>query len=169
MPVETSPSPQWYVVQCKPRQDARAEENLRNQHIPCYRPVRTVQAIRQGKATHVEESLFPGYIFVHLCRLTDSWHTIRSTRGVLRLVTFANTPVAVEPGLIEDIKRRLEQHDEQPLFAPGSTVHLTEGPFKDLDAIFSKTDGDERAIILLQILQRQQHLSVPLRIIRAPD
>ncbi|HDZ58037.1 MAG TPA: transcription/translation regulatory transformer protein RfaH [Pseudomonas xinjiangensis] len=169
MSAEMNGSPHWYVVQCKSRQDARAEANLRNQHIPCYRPVRTVQAIRQGKRTHVEESLFPGYLFAYLCRLTDSWHTIRSTRGVLRLVTFANTPVAVEPGLIKDIKRRLEQHDERSLFKPGSIVRLAEGPFKDLDAIFSKADGAERAIVLLQILQRQQQLNVPLRIIRSPD
>ncbi|SFM70744.1 transcription termination/antitermination protein NusG [Halopseudomonas yangmingensis] len=48
------------------------------------------------------------------------------------------------------------------LFTPGSKVRLIDGPFKDLEAVFSKTDGEERAIILLNILQREQRLKVPL-------
>ncbi|MEH6388820.1 MAG: transcription/translation regulatory transformer protein RfaH [Pseudomonas profundi] len=166
MPNTPTSNLQWYVVQCKARQEARAEDNLRNQHIPCYRPVRTVEAIRHGKRVLIEEALFPGYVFVHLCRLTDSWHTIRSTRGVLRLVAFADTPVPVASGLIDQIKQRLAATTDHPLFEPGSPVTLTEGPFKDLDAIFSKADGEERVIILLNVLQRQQTLSVPLKSIR---
>lgn len=169
MPTTSTSNPQWYVVQCKSRQDARAEENLRNQHIPCYRPVRAVEAIRHGKRVLIDEALFPGYVFVHLCRLTDSWHTIRSTRGVLRLVTFAHYPVPIATSLIDNIKQRLAATTDQPLFEPGNHVTLTEGPFKDLDAIFSKADGEERVIILLNVLQRQQSLSVPLKSIRAAD
>lgn len=166
MSINFDGTPRWYVVQCKARQDARAEANLRNQHVPCYRPVRAVEVLRNGKRQVVEEPLFPGYVFIHLCRLTDSWHYIRSTRGVSRLVSFANHPVSVAPGLIEDIKRRLAHADDRTLFEPGTTVTITEGPFKDLDAIFSKADGEERAIILLQLLQRQREVNVPLRNIR---
>ncbi|SDS00028.1 transcriptional antiterminator RfaH [Halopseudomonas xinjiangensis] len=162
-----SNAPQWYLIQCKPRQDARAEEHLRNQNFPCYRPVHPVEAIRRGKRVMLDESLFPGYLFINLCQHTDSWHSIRSTRGVARLVTFCDRPVAVPGEIIVDIRQRLAVHQAQPLFASGSAVVVSDGPFRDIQAIFQKADGEERAIILLSILQRQQSISVPMRMLRA--
>ncbi len=159
--------PQWYLIQCKPRQDARAEEHLRNQHFACYRPVRPVEAMRRGKRVMIDDSLFPGYLFINLCQYTDSWHSIRSTRGVARLVTFCDRPVAVPGDIIVDIRQRLAANEAQPLFVPGNAVTVTDGPFRDLEAIFSKADGEERAIILLNMLQRQQQVSVPVRMLRA--
>lgn len=162
-----SSSPQWYLIQCKPRQDARAEEHLRNQNFPCYRPVHPVEAMRRGKRVMLDESLFPGYLFINLCQTTDSWHSIRSTRGVARLVTFCDRPVAVPGDIIVDIRRRLAAKEALPLFAPGSVVTVTDGPFRDLEAIFQKVDGEERAVILLSMLQREQRVSVPVRMLRA--
>lgn len=167
MSAKSGSSPQWYLIQCKPRQDARAEEHLRNQHFPCYRPVRPIEAMRRGKRVTVDESLFPGYLFINLCQTTDSWHSIRSTRGVARLVTFCDRPVAVPSDIIGDIRQRLAANEAQPLFVPGTPVIVTDGPFRDLEAIFDKTDGEERAIILLSMLQRQQQISVPVRMLRA--
>lgn len=162
-----STSPQWYLIQCKPRQDARAEEHLRNQHFPCYRPTRSTEAMRRGKRVLLDESLFPGYLFINLCQTTDSWHSIRSTRGVARLVTFCDTPVAVPSAIITDIRTRLTVSEPEPLFAPGTKVTVSEGPFRDIEAIFEKVDGEERAIILLSMLQREQRVSVPVRMLRA--
>lgn len=167
MSTQQSPSPQWYLVQCKPRQDARAEEHLRNQRFPCYRPTRSIEAMRRGKRVMLDESLFPGYLFINLCQTTDSWHSIRSTRGVARLVTFCDTPVAVPSAIIVDIRTRLTVSEPEPLFVPGSKVTVTDGPFRDLEAVFSKADGEERAVILLTILQREQRLSVPLKALKA--
>ena len=158
---------QWYLIQCKPRQEARAEENLRNQHFSCYCPQHAVEKIRHGKRVVIQQPLFPGYVFINLCKLSDSWHSIRSTRGVLRLVTFANEPLPVADEIIEELQGRLASIDGQPLFKEGAPVTLTEGPFKDLNAIFCKADGEERAIILLNMLSRQQHLRIPLQALTA--
>ena len=123
--------------------------------------------MRRGKRVMLDESLFPGYLFIHLCQYTDSWHSIRSTRGVSKLVTFCDRPVAVAPDIIVDIRQRLAANEAQPLFVPGSAVTVTDGPFRDIQAIFEKADGEERAIILLSMLQRQQSISVPVRMLRA--
>lgn len=158
-----SAAAQWYLIQCKPRQEARAAENLRNQHFPCYCPVHTVEKIQQGKKVVTKQPLFPGYLFINLCRLTDNWHSIRSTRGVLRLVTFANEPLAVADEIIDNLQSRLATIHGRPLFEEGGKVMVTEGPFKDLDAIFCKSDGDERAIILLTMLHREQQIRIPIQ------
>ena len=154
---------QWYLIQSKPRQEVRAEENLRNQHFACYCPVHTVEKIQQGKKVVTKQPLFPGYLFINLCRLTDNWHSIRSTRGVLRLVTFANEPLAVADEIIDNLQSRLATIHGRPLFEEGGKVMVTEGPFKDLDAIFCKSDGDERAIILLTMLHREQQIRIPIQ------
>ncbi|UAW99463.1 transcription/translation regulatory transformer protein RfaH [Halopseudomonas nanhaiensis] len=162
-----SSSPQWYLIQCKPRQDARAEEHLRNQKFPCYRPVHPVEAMRRGKRVMLDESLFPGYLFINLCQTTDSWHSIRSTRGVARLVTFCDRPVAVPGDIIVDIRQRLATNKAQPLFESGCKVTVSDGPFRDIEAVFCKADGEDRAVILLNLLQREQLLHIPLRALKA--
>lgn len=82
------PPPRWYLIQCKPRQDSRAEENLTRQDFKCYRPTHRVERVQRGRRTTSMESLFPGYLFIQLDQLNDNWHPIRSTRGVNQLVTF---------------------------------------------------------------------------------
>lgn len=158
--------PQWYVLQSKPRQEERALEHLRNQLFACYCPYHKVEKIRHGKRVSLSQPLFPGYIFINLCRVTDNWHAIRSTRGVARLVTFANQPLAVPDELIEHLRAQVEQLEDEPLFMEGSPVTITDGPFKDLDAVFCQMDGEERAIILLTVLQRQQQIRIPMEQIR---
>lgn len=160
---------QWYLIQCKPRQEDRAEKNLRTQNFSCYCPQHWVEKIHRGKKAVIKQPLFPGYLFIHLCKLNDNWHTIRSTRGVLRLVTFANEPLPVADDIIDDIRTRLSKVANQPLFKAGMPVAITEGPFRDLNAVFCRADGEERAIILLHLLNRQQHLRVPLRALAATN
>lgn len=160
---------QWYLIQCKPRQEDRAEQNLRTQKFSCYCPQHMVEKIHRGKKAVTKQPLFPGYLFVNLCKLSDNWHAIRSTRGVLRLVTFANEPLPVADDIIEGIQLRLSKVANQPLFREGMAVAITEGPFKDLNAVFCRPDGEERAIILLNLLNRQQHLRVPLRALVATN
>ncbi|HEB04764.1 hypothetical protein LCGC14_0323850 [marine sediment metagenome] len=158
----------WYLIQCKPRQEVRAEVNLRNQDYTCYLPLHQVERQRHGKAVSLSEPLFPGYLFIKLCEFTESWHPIRSTRGVLRLVTFANQAVPLSDQLLNNIRGRVEQHSlGKPIFASGDGVALTTGPLRDLDAIFSSLDGEERAIILISLMHRQQQMSVPLKALRS--
>lgn len=158
----------WYLVQCKPRQEARALTNLCNQSFTCYAPTHSVEKIRHGKRVIFDEPLFPGYLFIHLCEYSQSWHSIRSTRGVLRLVTFANQAVPVASSIIDGIQSRLNSCGKsRSLFSPGEQVAVTEGPFRDLEAIFSSMDGEERAMILLSLMQRQQQISVPVRALRS--
>lgn len=155
-------SSEWYLIQCKPRQELRAEENLRKQGFACLLPLCWTEKIRHGKRQLVQEPLFPGYLFINLCQLTDSWYSIRSTRGVRRLVTFGSLPVAISSLIIDGIQTRLAQVGAKPLFQHGDSVVITEGPLKDLTAIFNCCDGEERAVILLTLLQREQAVKIRL-------
>lgn len=153
----------WYLIQCKPRQELRAQEHLRNQHFACYCPMHRVEKIQRGKRVALEQPLFRGYLFIHLSKLSDNWHSIRSTRGVLRIVTFADEPLVVADEIVDRVKSRPTEVGSSSLFAEGEKITIADGPFKHLDAVFRKADGEERAIVLLSLLQRDHEISIPLQ------
>ncbi|KPY35894.1 MULTISPECIES: transcription/translation regulatory transformer protein RfaH [Pseudomonas syringae group] len=151
----------WYLIQTKPRQEARAEEHLQRQHFECYRPLKSGERKRSNR-TSVEEELFPGYLFIRMDQVHDNWYPIRSTRGVARIVTFGGHPVPVRDELIEQIRQRLSAPAPRMVFTQGEPVLIKAGGFCDVEAIFLANDGTERAVILLNMLQRQQKVVLPI-------
>ena len=154
----------WYVVQCKPRQETRAEENLLRQGYACYRPMHVVERLVRGRRVARSESLFPGYLFIQLGE-SPSWASVRSTRGVATLVSFSASPAQVSDELIKLLRQREQAEVSQDirLFEVGARLRIKEGPFAELEAVYAGMDGNERAIVLLNILQREQRLRVPLK------
>ncbi|MGE4533728.1 MULTISPECIES: transcription/translation regulatory transformer protein RfaH [Halomonas] len=160
--------PRWYAIQCKGGESFRATENLVNQGFEVFHPVLEVQKKRRGKLTWVTEPLFPYYLFIRLDRLVSNWRPIRSTRGVLKLVAFGEMPIAVDDRLIETLREHGNERkmDANLYFRAGETVQITEGPFKELQAVFESHKGEERAIVLLNLLHRQQRLEMPVANLR---
>ena len=94
------------------------------------------------------------------------WSKLRSTRGVLRIVGFANKPAPISDAVIRHIKESLDAVAEQGGIKPGQAVHLSEGPFEGINAIFQAYDGEERAIVLVNFMQKQQSIRVPVSAIK---
>lgn len=156
-----SPAKSWYLLQCKPRQDARALEHLERQGFECYAPACTVQMFSTGKRRTKEQPLFPGYVFIRMGS-HDSWLAIRSTRGVNRVVAFGGLPCQVQNSLMDHLKNRCATAGPQRMLSPGDQVHIQIGEFADMEAIFLSMDGDERVMLLLSVLNRQQRVQVRL-------
>lgn len=156
----------WYAVQHKPAQGDRAVAHLQNQDIPCFYPKVTVEKLKGGKRTRKLEPLFPGYLFVNLEQFDPLWAKLRSTRGVLRVVGFANKPAAISDEIIAHIKRSLTSLDEAGGIKPGQSVQLQDGPFEGLTAIFQSFDGEARAIVFINFMQKQQSIKVPVSSLR---
>ncbi|WP_106420296.1 transcription/translation regulatory transformer protein RfaH [Salinicola tamaricis] len=164
--------PRWYVIQCKGGESFRASEHLDNQGYEVFHPVLEVQKRRRGKLVWVAEPLFPHYLFIRLDRLASNWRPIRSTRGVLRLVGFGHEPVAVQDALIETLRDRVAADTSREranvYYRRGDLVEITDGPFRALQAIFDAQKGEERAIVLLNLLQQTQRLELPVEALRKP-
>ena len=95
MSMSHSPA-RWYLIQTKPRQEARAQEHLQRQHFECYRPLKVSEAKKRSPRALSEEELFPGYLFIRMDQVHDNWYPIRPTRGVARIVTCGGTQVPVQ-------------------------------------------------------------------------
>lgn len=160
----------WYVVQCRANQNDRAQANLENQGFACFSPQLNVEKVRAGRRVQRQEPLFPGYLFIELHDQEGGWHTIRSTRGVTKLVTFGNRPAAVPSSIIEALKKKAEplSSDDRPALRPGDSLRIESGPFANMEAVFHRFDGQERAIVMLNMLQKQQRLSLALKDVALP-
>lgn len=148
----------WYLIQTKPRQEARAEEHLQRQQFECYRPLKPGETKKHASS----EALFPGYLFIRMDQLHDNWYPIRSTRGVSRIVTFGGYPAPVPDAMIEQIRQRLATPAPKAEFRQGEPVLVRAAESCDIEAIFLTRDGDERAVILLNLLQREQKVTLPI-------
>jgi transcriptional antiterminator RfaH len=158
----------WYLVQCRARQDERALENLQRQGFECYRPVYESERLRRGRQHLTSAALFPGYLFIRLDRVNDNWLPIRSTRGVIQVVRFNEFPLPVADGIVEQIRRRIEDKPiREPYLKSGERVVLTfDGSFSGIEAIFVSSVGEERVMLLLAIMQSEQALVVPVKSVR---
>lgn len=156
--------PHWYLLQCKPRQDERAQINLLRQNYIIFCPQIVSQRLIHGKPQNTLEPLFPGYLFIQL-RRDDKWAPLRSTRGVSRIVDFNQGPAIVPDDVIEHLRNRCFQprqmHAPQQ-FKRGEALQITRGPLSKLEGVFLTMLGDERVMILLHFLNREQQILIPL-------
>lgn len=157
----------WLLVQVKPRQEMRALENLERQQGICYCPKIRVEKLIRGKRVHAEEVLFPGYLFINMDQGKSdiTYAAVRSSRGVSKIVSFGVQPVRVPGALLDQIKHR-EQTDYMGLISKdlpqsGDRISITEGPFRGLKAVFSHTDGMQRSIVLINLLNQKTPTSLP--------
>lgn len=164
--------PHWYAIQCKGGESFRASGHLVNQGFEIFHPVLEVQKKRRGKLQWVCEPLFPYYLFIRLDRVASNWRPIRSTRGVLKIVSFGNQPLPVDEALVETLRDHASAAQDASAnvyFRAGETVEITEGPFKDLSAVFATHRGEARAIVLLDLLHRRQRLEMPVSHLRRQE
>ena len=152
----------WYAIQHKPGQGDRALENLQNQNARCFYPKVSAERIRAGKRTTRLEPLFPGYLFINIDESDPLWSKLRSTRGVLRVVGFGGKPVAVPDEVINYISDGLITVEKQGGLRKGEHVQIQDGPFRGIEGIFQAYDGEERAIVLISFMQKQQTVRVRL-------
>jgi transcriptional antiterminator RfaH len=158
----------WYVVYTKPRQESRALENLCNQGFDCFLPTLVAERLRAGHRVEVLEALFPRYLFVYLKAGSSNWSAIRSTRGVARLVEFGGTAARVSSALIAALAEHPAQ--QKALFEVGEQLKVIDGPFVGIEAellrLYETPDGEARVMVLMDILTKQQRISLPASAVR---
>jgi transcriptional antiterminator RfaH len=148
----------WYLVHTKPRQEKRALQNLEQQGYECYLPTMPVERLRHDHLDITREPLFPRYLFIRLSmdNSAKSWGPIRSTLGVNRIVSFGSEPARINDNLISLLKlQETTLHDEpKRLFSPGDRVQLTAGAFAGIEGIYQMADGEQRVMVLIELLSK---------------
>ena len=153
----------WYLIKTKPRQEKIAKQNLENQGYEVFCPI--------SKINNRLVVLFPGYLFVQLNEKTQKFSPINSTKGVLYFVKFGLNFAKVPTSIIEFIKTNQHITTEKLInlnkFKPGDKVQISDGTFKNWVAIFKCYKSDERVILLMNLLGREQSLSIKKELVTA--
>ncbi|MCP3869643.1 MAG: transcription/translation regulatory transformer protein RfaH [Gammaproteobacteria bacterium] len=156
---------QWYAIYTKPNKELMAEENLQRQDFVTYLPLTCEKRRKRGKWQDCTVPLFARYLFVNMDVSIQSTATIRSTFGVSNMVRFTGEPATVPGDLVELLRSRTDRvtgliSTGTPQFEPGQKVVVLDGPFKDIKGVFQQTNGDHRAMILLELLGRKNRVMV---------
>ena len=155
----------WYAIHSKPRQEERALDNLQRQGFEAWLPMLTVEKVLRGKLVNVTEPMFSRYLFIRLDTEQTNWSPIRSTLGVSRLVSFGNRPAVVADELIQALQT-VPQRAPERLFQPGETIKIVSGPLKGIEGIFQQADGEHRAMVLIDLLNKQHRVTTQMQDLR---
>ena len=154
----------WYVIHTKPRQERRALTNLQQQGYQCYLPMITLEKLGRGRLNVAEEPLFPRYLFIYLdnSHHGQNWAPIRSTIGVSGLVTFGSTPAKIDVGLISLLQAQQDGLSAAPerLFHQGEVLLVSDGPFTGLEAVYQMQSGDNRAMVLIELMGKVAQMQI---------
>ena len=153
----------WHLVYTKPRKESLALEKLSEQGLISYLPLKPVERIRRGKRQVLQEPLFQRYLFIQADdRFLMRRHAIRSTPGVSHLLQIGEIDTPVDDELIVFIRSLEAGHQDlvEAYFKPNNVVKITQGIYHDLEAIFVEDQGEQRALLLIQLLQTDTHISI---------
>lgn len=156
--------PCWYVLHTHPKQEDRAESNLRAWSVETFTPKLKERCHRTyWEPYYVVKHLFPGYIFARF-RLSKLFHKIRFTRGVREIITFGDSPTPVDEEVILLIKSRIGADGFVRVgeeIRPGDEVLIKSGPLQDFTGVFeSEMSSADRVRILLKTVGYQAHVVV---------
>ena len=80
-------------------------------------------------------------------------------------MTFGTEPARVDSQLIELLRTRNEEIEHTPikLHQSGDRVVINEGPFAGIEGVFEMTDGESRALVLIELLSKVTRLKLPIK------
>jgi transcriptional antiterminator RfaH len=148
----------WYAVHTKPRQEERAEHNLRTLNggtlkvetfSPKVREDRFDPVIKQ--MVHVVKPLFPNYIFARFDAGT-MLHKVWFTRGVNNVVNFGHKPAIVPDEIITLIQLQMGTDGYVKIgeeIALGDKVRIKGGPLNNFVGVFERNGSAAKRIKLL--------------------
>jgi len=155
----------WYAIKTKPREEDRADGNLKAWGVETFAPRIKEGRVNQftNRLAFVNKPLFPGYIFARF-DVDSSLHKIKGTRGIQTVVGFGEGPLPVDDQIIDLIRSRTNQAGIVQLqedFTPGGELTIKDGPLKGLVGVLERKMKDtERVMLLLTCVNYQGHFVI---------
>lgn len=161
----------WYAIHTHPKQEGRAESNLRAWNVETFCP--KLEEHRRHPYTNAPVSiikhLFPRYIFARF-NADKLLHKVSLTRGVSSVVRLGNSPAPVSDEIIELIRSRIMDDGLIRLgerVKLGDKIEIEGGPLSSFVGFFERELNDsDRVVILLAAVSYQCRVVVEREQIR---
>ena len=148
----------WYVVHTysayentvkatieKTVQSRQLQDQILNISIP----METVTEITESGASKTyDRKLYPGYVFVKMVYSDDTWHVIRSVRGVSGFVgTSGNDPIPLTEEEVYEMG--VEKREIVVNYAVGDIVRILDGPLSSFTGTVEDIEIDKNSVSVI--------------------
>jgi len=159
---------EWYAIRTKPKEEDRADINLRNFHVQTFTPkLKEVRTLGFG-TQYVIKPLFAGYIFAYF-DVRKQLHDINYTRGVRDVVSFGGSPISIDDNVINFLRARVAEDGFMQMdddLKVGDKVRIKSGPFESLVGIIKRrTKAKDRIKLFLDAMKYQNHLLIDTKMV----
>ncbi len=153
----------WYALYTKPKQEFKAEEQLKEMAITTYLPLITKIKQWSDRKKKVTEPLFKSYIFIHADN--QERYLAVQAKSVVKVVSFYGVPATIPDWQIENLQKMLASNPEafvSDIIKIGTQVKIVEGPFAGVEGIVAIQPNNERVLgINIETLQRSVLVYLP--------
>ena len=136
---------------------------LHNQILAISIPLETVTEITESgvSKTH-DRKVFPGYVLVKMVYSDDTWHVIKSVRGVTGFVgTSSNDPIPLTED--EVYAMGVEKKEIIVNYAVGDTVRILDGPLSSFTGTVESIEIDKNAVnVIVSMFGRETSVEFEL-------
>jgi transcriptional antiterminator RfaH len=152
---------QWYTLYTEPNAEYLVTKALAQRQVHTYLPELEFPKKHPGR-----KPFFPCYLFARIDFNLVGLSTVWWTPGLRRVIAFGGEPTPVPDEVIQLIQQILAEIKQAGgwlahSFHPGETVRITEGPFKDMVAIFDgPTRPARRVQVMLNLLGHARRLQI---------
>ena len=119
---------------------------LEDQVLAISIPMETVTEITEsGVSKTYERKLYPGYVFVKMVYSDNTWHAIKSIRGVSGFVgASVEDPIPLTDD--EVYAMGVEKREIIVNYNVGDTVNILDGPFSSFTGVVESIDVDKNSV-----------------------
>jgi transcriptional antiterminator NusG len=151
-----SPTINWYIINVHVGHEEKVGEALKQRAnsldladkiFQTLVPKEKQVEVKNGKKRVINKRIFPGYVFVQMVMLEETWFAVRNTPGV---TGFASAVSGQDPQPVSDeevsriVKRMDADVSEHKVeFKVGDVISINDGPFKGFDGAISEIDSQK--------------------------
>jgi transcriptional antiterminator RfaH len=160
----------WLALYTQPHKERFVRDHLLGEGLDLYLPEVRNKVQRADRPS--QRPFFPHYLFLRYPG-AEKLAAVRWTPGVRSIVTFGDRPALIPDRVIQHIITRLRTYqlpEEEP-FKPGQVVHIIDGPFEGMDAIFDRQLSSKgRVRVFFELVSRMQvSVEMDLKDLLPPD
>ena len=136
---------------------------LHDQILAISIPLETVTEITEsGVSKTYDRKVFPGYVLVKMVYSDDTWHVIKSVRGVTGFVgTSSNDPIPLTED--EVYAMGVEKKEIIVNYAAGDTVRILDGPLSSFTGTVESIEIEKNAVnVIVSMFGRETSVEFEL-------
>ena len=153
----SAPDVRWYALFTRSRQERVASMRLQALDVPFFLPMNDEVHQWSDRKQVVSVPLFPGYLFVHIERLSKKRLHVVNAPGVVGFVGNRSGPLPIPDSEIESIRAvftRGEKCRPHAFLKEGDRVRMVRGPLSGIEGTLLRSGAKAQLVVSINIIQR---------------